>query len=302
MVTDGIVTVIIVSHDSEAVIAGALDSIPGECRVICVDNDSHDRTREIVSRYPARLLRRTNIGFGRACNLAAEEATTEFLLFLNPDVRLAANAVDRLTDAARRYGGDAVFAPLVEDATGQTQFRDTSRIERWHEPGRPVRAAPVGDCCTGFVDGSVFLVRRETFLGVGGFDPNIFLYYEDDDLSWRLRLARIPMIHVNTARATHLLSSSSPATASNLMFRARARKISEYYVRTKYDRRTRPLLDGLHQLVNTLWYAATFNRPRLLAAIGRLAGVAEVLTSPEALQTGRPVPDGRRDATLVPGE
>jgi GT2 family glycosyltransferase len=302
-VTHGTVTVIIVSHDSEAVIAGALDSLPGECPVICVDNDSRDRTREIVARYPVRLFRRSNIGFGRACNLGAEEAATEFLLFVNPDVRLAANAVDRLIDAARCYGGDAVFAPLVEDTAGQIQFREVSRIERWREPGRAARAVPVGDCCTGFIDGSVFLVRRESFLRLGGFDPSIFLYYEDDDLSWRLRLEKIPMIHVNAARATHILSSSSPATAANLMFRAKARKISEYYVKAKYDRRTRPLLDGLHQVVNTLWYGASFNRPRLYAAIGRLSGILEVLSSGNAPPSSRPdMPDGRRDATLVPGE
>ena len=78
------VTVVIVTHNSEAVIAGALDSIPRGCAIVCVDNGSEDRTCELVSQYPLQLIRNGNIGFGGACNRGAEAAETEYLLFPQP--------------------------------------------------------------------------------------------------------------------------------------------------------------------------------------------------------------------------
>ena len=280
-VAESRVTVILVSHDSERVIAEALDSIPSsQCTIICVDNDSTDRTREIVSRYPARLVGNDNIGFGAACNLGAGMAETEFLLFLNPDARLASDAVDRLVEAADRYADACAFSPRIEDDNGGLQFREASRIERWREPRRSSQPiAPIGDCCTGFVEGSILFVRREFFLSLGGFDPNIFLYYEDDDLSFRMRKCKAPMIHVNAARARHMVSTSSIPNRSILMRRAQARKISEYYVKAKYGKRSYRLLDGLRHLVSAAWYGLTLNRARFTIAAGRLKGIAGVSLS-----------------------
>ena len=258
-----------------------LDSISREYPVICIDNGSRDRTREIISRYRVNLVRNDNVGYGRACNLGAKKTETELLLFLNPDVLLEADTVDRLLDAATRYSNAAIYSPRIEDGLGRLQFRERTRIEQWRAPSRTSRwAAPVGDCCSGFADGSVFLVRSAVFRQCGGFDPNIFLYHEDDDLSYRLQAKGYPLIHVHAARARHYITTSSPSTAGNFMRRGHARKASEYYIRTKYGLPASRLFDGLAQLAGTLWYGLTLNKRSMWSSLGKLKGVAGLRVNP----------------------
>ena len=274
------VNVVTVTYNSAAVVADALASVPRDYPVICVDNDSDDNTLEIVSRYHVRLIRNENSGFGRACNLAAEMADAEFLLFLNPDATIEPNTVDKLIEAAERYPDAGFFAPRIENSCGELQFREFTRIERWQKPRRNIRSVvPVGDCCTGFTDGSVFFVRRAFFREIGGFDPNIFLYYEDDDISYRLRNTRAPMIYVHAARARHRISTSSPSSVQGLMRRAREKVISEYYVRDKYGRPPYPVVDALRQFPNIIWHCATLNMRGVVSAVGKLAGIAAMLKS-----------------------
>jgi GT2 family glycosyltransferase len=54
--------------------------------------------------------------------------------------------------------------------------------------------APAGDCCVHFIDGSAMLCNRTIFLSLGGFDESLFLYYEDDDLSFRMKNAGCSLI------------------------------------------------------------------------------------------------------------
>jgi N-acetylglucosaminyl-diphospho-decaprenol L-rhamnosyltransferase len=60
----------------------------------------------------------------------------------------------------------------------------------------------------GFCGGAA-LLRRAALEQVGGFDPELFLYYEDTDLSWRLRAAGWTVRYCDQAIASHLHAASS---------------------------------------------------------------------------------------------
>jgi len=54
-----------------------------------------------------------------------------------------------------------------------------------------------------FASGAAMLVDRSVFLGVGGFDADYFVYYEDVDLGWRLNLTGHAVVHVPAAVVRH---------------------------------------------------------------------------------------------------
>ena len=61
---------------------------------------------------------------------------------------------------------------------------------------------PEGDVCAPFFSGACFLVRRDLFLRLGGFDENIFLFYEDDDLCRRIADGGLSLVYVPQAVVT----------------------------------------------------------------------------------------------------
>ncbi len=62
---------------------------------------------------------------------------------------------------------------------------------------------PQGDCCTVFLIGAALFFPLSKFKRIGGFDENIFLFYEDDDICLRMSQAGFSLIHVDSAHADH---------------------------------------------------------------------------------------------------
>jgi GT2 family glycosyltransferase len=116
-----------------------------------------------VRRSPA------NVGFGRAHNANAMRGTAPFFLVINQDCILEPD----------------VLGPLLEFTAS-----DAIRVAAWELRQIPYEHPKAYDPVTlevPWVSGAATLFRRAAFDAVGGFDPAIFMYGEDVDLSWRLR-------------------------------------------------------------------------------------------------------------------
>lgn len=184
---------------------------------IVVDNGSSDATRAVARERGLGILAfEVNCGFGRGVMAGLAAVTTEFALVINPDAAMAEGAVAALLAAAERYPDCALFVPRIVNEAGKVFFRVSSALE----PRQKHRRPPEGDACIAMLSGAVMLVRVKPFLAFGGFDPSIFLYFEDDELAFRYRAARRPIIYVAEAEAVHLGNRSSghssrPAAKSN---------------------------------------------------------------------------------------
>jgi len=208
-------TRIIVTYNSAAVLPACLDAIPGLATIV-VDNDSKDGTREYCRRRDEVELIESavNLGFGAGMNLALSRCTTPYALLINPDAVLDAENLSRLIEAAEAYPEAGLIGPLIENEDGT--------VERSHDRALQRRAGmtrnrsdptPSGPTSVEFLSGALFLVRTELFRQLGGFDEAFFLFYEDDDLSWRAFAGGHPNLLVPAARARHLGGQSSAPSA-----------------------------------------------------------------------------------------
>lgn len=231
------VTIISVCYNSAAILPEMLASLPPGVPVILVDNNSADgaELRRIAEAAKARLISlEANFGFGVACNHGAAGADTEFLLFLNPDARLAPTALAELTSAADKHPEAAAFGPMIEDARGRPSFKRSSVLlprKEW-----PPRRTPQSDTEIPALSGAAFFVRKQAFDAVDGFDPKIFLYHEDDDLSLRLRAECGRLMLVPAARVLHHGGASSPRSAETAAMKARLLGQSRLYATRKHKR------------------------------------------------------------------
>ncbi|MDB5412231.1 MAG: glycosyl transferase [Rubritepida sp.] len=202
------VSVVIVAYNSAALLPACLAAIPAACPVILVDNASPDGSADaaLAARPDARIIRAPrNLGFGRGANAGFAQVTTEFGVLLNADAKLEPATIAGLLAAARRHPGAALLAPEVIAPDGTMQFGHDLPFRRLRGPVVP----PSGDACCWYVGGSAMFLRMSAFRAIGGFDPAIFLYFEDDDLCLRMRAAGHSLMHVSGVRVLHEGGASS---------------------------------------------------------------------------------------------
>jgi N-acetylglucosaminyl-diphospho-decaprenol L-rhamnosyltransferase len=290
------ISVIIVAFQSRGIIETAVDSVVGCGEVICVDNASSDRLDEALADRDIVYVRNDeNVGYARACNQGAEIATGELILFMNPDVELAPGAIEAFSNAVRRYPDVDVFVPRTVRGDGRPWNRAVSNFEK--SKGRysqHLRQEAIGDCSVRFVDGGVFLIRRSAFLALGGFDENIFLYFEDDDLSLRLLAAGHQIVYVHDALATHRIGTSSRPISRYLVRKEFHKKRSEIYFNAKYGKPTNITSELIAGIAKILFYCITLRRRRALAAYGRFLGVLSLTRSQDNLSAS-PLSRARSD-------
>jgi len=268
------ITAIVVTYDSAEVLPACLAALAAEgVPAIVVDNASGDGSAEIARAQGATVLvNARNEGYGRANNRGVAASATRFVLIVNPDVAIRPGAVIALLEAAERYPDAAVLAPRIVEPSGRVFLQPRSLLSPGHLNRAGAMAMPEGDACLPFLSGACLLIRREVFAALGGFDPAIFLFYEDDDLCRRLRDAGHALVHVHGAEAGHGRGRST-TPSSVRRFKARWHLAwSEAYVAAKYGLPRPRLTRILENLAKAAGYAMLFRREKMFAHAGSAAG------------------------------
>jgi GT2 family glycosyltransferase len=193
------ITAIIVSYADPSATGEALESLFAQSlapvEVLVIDNDPKGATAQaLAAGTPAPSVRivhpGANLGYTGAVNLAARQARGEWLFFLNPDAVAGEDCLERLLGA--------VDGPDVAIVGAQVLLPD-GRINAGENPiniagvswsggyGRPCEHGADRD--TAAVSGAALLARRDAFLEIGGLCPFFFMYVDDTDLAWRMRLS-----------------------------------------------------------------------------------------------------------------
>lgn len=265
------VTVISVCYKSEDVIHEMIASVPERTSIIIVDNGGDRQFHDFPDNRNIRVVKLDkNEGFGRGCNAGADVANTPWLLFLNPDARLTAGAIEALLIAAERYPTASAFNPRIANGDSTPYFKRRSWLlsrQQYMPRGWPAHDRPIS-----VLSGAAIFVSRVVFRDSGGFDPNIFLYHEDDDLS--LRLAKTgPLMFVRGALIVHNSGHSSGRSPEITRFKAYHMARSRIYTGKKHHRPF-PFLSALCQAVFLfLSPAMLFSARRRAKALGFFRGI-----------------------------
>lgn len=234
-----------------------------------VDNASTDGTPDLLRcLYPeVRLIRnQINTGFAGGCNRALREVVTPFSVLLNNDAVPEPDWLDRLLLPFTASGGErlaAVTAKVLFAADGRINNaggvvrRDGYAHDRgFGGPGEGHYDEPIDVFA---FSGAAVALRTAALHEIGLFAEEFFTYYEDTDLSWRLRLAGWQIRYQPAAVVHHLHAATSDLHSRNFAF---------YNERNRLLLLTRdaPTLTAVRQVVR-------FPVTTLLLALRRVLGV-----------------------------
>ena len=200
-------------------------------RIVVVNNgSSYSLATVIPSDLPVELIEsKDNLGFAAACNIGAALAKGKYLLFLNPDIVVKKGSIESMIGWMNQHpeaggagglllsdSGDPQFGfmarclPSLASVVAEAFFLDELPYSRFYCHGYgsnrlslktpSVIEQPAGAC---------FLIRRDLFEKVGGFDSRFWpAWFEDVDLCYRLHRAAVALYFLPFACFGHTGASS----------------------------------------------------------------------------------------------
>lgn len=250
--------VAIVNWNTRDLLRTCLAAVSAEepIQLVVADNGSGDGSVEMVRRdFPSVTLvvNPENPGYGAGANRALARCSAEYVLLLNSDTRVRPGALEALRGYLDHHERAAIVGPRLVHPDGTLQAscfpfpRPLRPLTRSRARSLPHdRAGPVP-----WVVGAALAIRRAAFEAVGGFDESYQMYFEEVDLSYRLRKAGWETHFTPEAEVVHLVGASTRQRRAQMLLRTRLSSI-EFYRR---HHRGIPLAAGL-----TAEYALTAGR------------------------------------------
>lgn len=227
-------SIIIVSWNVKALLRDCLQSIfanQGELKleVIVVDSASADGSAEMVAaEFPAVTLIACdeNVGFPRGNNIGMRQASGRYVLLLNPDTVVVADALPIAVAYIEQHPDIGVLGVqlLNEDGSVQSSRRRFPSLmtgvfeSTWLQAYAPQRLLQdyyvddLADSTTADVDwvmGAFMLTRPEVIAQVGGMDEAYFMYSEELDWCKRIKTAGWRVVYYPEAQVIHYQGKSS---------------------------------------------------------------------------------------------
>jgi GT2 family glycosyltransferase len=227
------VSIIIVNFNTCELTLKCIESIysftkQNSFEIILVDNNSSDNSVEMISRrFPEvkLIVNEENIGFGRGNNKGNKIAKGEFVFLLNSDAYLISDAIhvffefmkDHKNSKVAVVGGELLSGqdfetvsygnlPSVMEYFSYLGFKHIYKNYFIQKLASGIVNKDSTHKVVGYVNGADMFIRKEIFDRLGGFDEEFFLYFEETELSYRVRKLGYVSMVIPEVTIIHLVS------------------------------------------------------------------------------------------------
>ncbi len=239
MIKKSLVSVNILTYNGQDLIELCLKSVLeqtySDIEILVIDNASEDETVSRIRQGIKIIQNKENLGFSAGHNIGIRESKGEYILCLNQDVVLDKNFIKNAVEAVevdKKIG--AVQGKLYKkdktiDTTGLLMFKNRRVVCRGQgekDKGQYKRGEIFG------ADGAAPLYRcsalEDIKINNEYFDEDFFMFKEDVDLAWRIRLYGWRAIYEPMAIGYHLRGAGEEAVKNYIKIAKARRKISDF--------------------------------------------------------------------------
>lgn len=198
-------TIVIVSFKSGNIFHSSVKILNKIAKIICIENSDNNEFKIKVEKQYKNLkciLTHKNLGFGNACNLILGEKTKKYLLFINPDAISDRNSIIKLINFLKCNRKTGIVAPI--------NYKRKNKIwDRYGYYSKTKFLEKEKYLNVDFTYGHMFLIKRDLFKKLNGFDKKYFLYFEDLDLCYRVKKQGLNISILKTSKVLHFEQKST---------------------------------------------------------------------------------------------
>ena len=247
------VSIVIVNYNTKDLLKQCIESVFAKTQdliyeIIVVDNASSDGSQQMLKEvFPEVILVESpeNLGFGRANNIGFDYAKGRNIFLLNSDTILLNNAVKILSDYLDDNPKTGICGGNLYDEKEQPlhSFRRSlpsllfelsvllgdilfkiiyGKNQEFNYTNKPLKVA--------YITGADMMINASVLSIAGKFDPDFFMYFEESELSWRVKKAGFSIYSVPSARIIHLESKSFSDNYKKIKMQLNSRSL--YYKKT----------------------------------------------------------------------
>ena len=225
------VSIIIVNFNTKLLLDQCISSIYEQCRsnnyeIIVVDNCSNDGSIDFIrSKYNnVKVIKNfKNYGFGKANNIGVKYSLGKYLLLLNSDTIVKNNIIDKFINfyennnlnlkigclgawlydenenLATSMGSFPSKKGLIKDYLNMIIYKNKYTNVNDSETEKKPEYMEVD-----YLTGALLFMEKNTFNKFNGFDETFFMYYEETDLQYRMKLEGLKRIILTSPKVIHL--------------------------------------------------------------------------------------------------
>ena len=169
------ITIIIITYKSEKIIYDFIKKIPSTIKIIIIENSqNYELKKDIEEKYEnISLFIKENNGVSSALNFAVNKIKTKYFLQISPDIDFNFEDINLFLNFAKEKND--IFAAIGP------RFLDVK--EKSHKQIKENLEFDEIDS----LHGSCMFINKKSFLDIGKFDENFFLYFEETEYCYRAK-------------------------------------------------------------------------------------------------------------------
>jgi len=169
------ITIIIITYKSEKIIYDFIKKIPSTIKTIIIENSqNYELKKDIEEKYGnISVYLKENNGVSSALNYAVSKIETKYFLQISPDLEFNFEDLKIFFDFAKKKENKfATLGPRFLDVKQKSHKQINENLE-------------FGEIDS--IHGSCMFIKKDTFLDIGKFDENFFLYFEETEFCYRAK-------------------------------------------------------------------------------------------------------------------
>ena len=196
MKSENIITIVLISHKSTNNVLKFVEGLSTKYDILVIDNSNDNILKEkLKNKINVKFHTTENKGYGAAINYASNLIKTNYFFVFNPDIlNINDKFIDFFCDKAKYLKNDFLcIGPRYLNVNAKSHKQSNIKI----------KIAKINA-----INGACMLINKKNFNLLNGFDENIFLFFEENDLCKRGLKKGLNVYQINEISVVHASGTS----------------------------------------------------------------------------------------------